>query len=139
LIAITQRPAFKSAEIGAQIGRATTKNNRHIDSAGDREPAPAAGLSATKFQLVTSLQMRDMPGRQCLSSNPHIEVAAAPRDDSLVLKSQLQTTERDFEPGRTFIVANEQIRYAQCKRIECAACRNPKLAKAGAAQILHRG
>jgi hypothetical protein len=50
----------------------------------------------------------------------------------------MQTTERDFEPGRAFIVSNEQVRYAQCKRIESAAGRNAKLAEAGAAQILHR-
>jgi hypothetical protein len=82
--------------------------------------------------------MRDMPGRQCPRSNLHVKFAAAPGDDSLVLKPQLQTTERDFEPGRAFIVSNEQIRYAQCKRIERAACRNTKLAKTRTAQILHR-
>ena len=43
-----------------------------------------------------------------------------------------------FEPGRAFIISNEQVRYAQCKRIERAAGRNTKLAKARAAQILHR-
>ena len=64
-VAITQSAPFKSAEIGAQIGRATTKNDGHIDSARNCEPASAANLSATKFQFVTTLQMRDMPGRQC--------------------------------------------------------------------------
>ena len=62
-VAITQSAPFNSAEIGAQIGRATTKNDGHIDSARNCEPASAANLSATKFQFVTSLQMRDMPGQ----------------------------------------------------------------------------
>jgi hypothetical protein len=82
--------------------------------------------------------MRDMPGRQCMCSNLHVKFAAAPGDDSLILKPQLQTAERDFEPGRAFIISNEEIRYAQCKQIERAAGRNTKLAKARAAQILHR-
>src|SRR5262249_8777732 len=45
---------------------------------------------------------------------------------------------RDFKPRRAFIVANEQIRHAQRKRIERTAGRNTKLAKSRAAQILHR-
>jgi hypothetical protein len=95
-------------------------------------------LSATKFQFITTLQMRNMPGRQCPRSNLHVKFATAPCDDSLVLKPQLQTAERDFEPGGVFIVSNEQIRYAQRKRIERAAGRNTKLAKARAAYILQR-
>src|SRR4029453_4055335 len=134
----THRPAFKSAEIGAQIGRATTKNNRHIDSAGNCEPAPAANLSATKFQFITTFQMRDMPGRQCPCSNLHVKFAAAPGNNSLVLKLQLQTAKRDFETGRAFIISNEQIRYTQRERIQRTAGRDAKLAKARTAKILHR-
>jgi hypothetical protein len=36
------------------------------------------------------------------------------------------------------MISNEQIRYAQCKRIERAGGRNTKLAEARAAYILHR-
>src|SRR5437762_2095775 len=137
-VAITQSTAFKSAEAGAQISRSTTNNNRHIDSSRNCKPASAAKLSATKFQFVTSLQTCDVPRWQCPRSNLHVEFAAAPRDDSIVFKPQTQTTERDFEAGRAFIISNKQIRYAQCKGIERAAGRNAKLAKARAAQILYR-
>ena len=78
-----------------------------------------------------------MSGRQYARSNLHVEFAAAPGDGTLVLKPQLQTAKRDFEPGRAFIISNEQIRYAKCKGIERAAGRNAKLAKARAAQILY--
>jgi hypothetical protein len=68
----------------------------------------------------------------------HIEFAAAPSHDSLVIKAQLQTAECNFESSRALVVANEQIRHAQCKRIQRAACRNARLAKTSAAKILHR-
>ena len=74
--------------------------------------------------------------RQCARSNLRVEFAAAPGDGTFVLKPQLQTAKRDFEPGRAFIISNEQIRYAQCKGIERAAGRNAKLAEARAAQDL---
>ena len=62
-----------------------------------------------------------MPGRQYPRSNLDIEFAAAPRNNSFIFKPQLQTTECDFESSRAFIVCNEEVRYPQCKRIECAA------------------
>jgi hypothetical protein len=71
-----------------------------------------------------------------LRSNSHFEVTAAPGDSSFILKAQLQAAKRDFEPGRIFIISNEQVRYAQRKRIECAAGGNTELSKAGAPQIL---
>jgi hypothetical protein len=51
----------------------------------------------------------------------------------------LQTTQSNLESSRAFIVADEQIRHAQPEGIKRAACRNPKLAKTGAAKVLHRG
>jgi hypothetical protein len=81
--------------------------------------------------------MRNMPGRQRLGSNPRIKFAAAPGDDSMVLKSQLQTAKCDFKTSRAFIVSNQQIRDTQRERIQSTAGGNSKLPKAGAAQILH--
>ena len=43
-----------------------------------------------------------------------------------------------FIDGPMGIVADEQIGHAQCKWIKRTACRNAKLAKAGAAKILDR-
>jgi hypothetical protein len=80
-----------------------------------------------------------MARRQRRGSEVHIEFAAAPGDDSLVIKAQLQTAERNFESSRAFIVADEQIRHAQCKGIQRPTGRNAKLAKTGASKILHRG
>jgi hypothetical protein len=68
----------------------------------------------------------------------HIEAATAPRDNTFVLKSQLQTTQGNFESSRTFIVADEQIRHAQPEGIQCAGRRNTKPARTCAAEILHR-
>jgi hypothetical protein len=111
-IAITQRPALESAEIGTQLGGATVENNWNIDSARDRNPASASNLSAAKFQFVTSLNMGDMAGWQWPRSNLHLKFAAAPCYASLIFKSQLQTAQCDFEPGDAFIISNQQIRYA---------------------------
>jgi hypothetical protein len=49
----------------------------------------------------------------------------------------LQTAKRDFKSGCALIVAKQEIGHAQCERVERAASRNAKFAKAGSAQILH--
>jgi hypothetical protein len=68
----------------------------------------------------------------------HIELAATPGHDSLVLETQTQTAQRNFEPGCTFIIANEQICHAQCKWVKRAAGGDAKLTKARPAKVLHR-
>jgi hypothetical protein len=70
---------------------------------------------------------------QGCGSNLGIEFAAAPRDNTLIGETQLQTAESNFESGRAFIIADKKIRHTQRERIERAASRNTKLAKAGAA------
>jgi hypothetical protein len=53
--------------------------------------------------------------RQRRDSNVHVEFASAPRDDSLILETQLQTAESNFESSGAVFIANEQIRHAQRK------------------------
>jgi hypothetical protein len=65
--------------------------------------------------------MRDVSGWQGSGSHLNVKFAAAPSHYSLVLEAQTQTAKCDFEPGRVFIIANQQIRHAQRKWIQCAA------------------
>ena len=47
-----------------------------------------------------------------MSIQRNIKFTAAPGDDSLVIKPQLQTAKSNLEPGRAFIIADEQIGHA---------------------------
>ena len=57
-----------------------------------------------RLRPMLTLAMAQLAG---YSGEGHIKFAAAPGNDSLVLKPQLQTAERDFKPGRSFIISNE--------------------------------
>jgi hypothetical protein len=48
-------------------------------------------------------------------SDVNIEFAAAPGNDSLILKLQLQAAKGNFHSSGIFIITDEQIRHAQSK------------------------
>jgi hypothetical protein len=94
---------------------------RYVDPAGNREPGAATELGQPKLQRLAGVNKAGVAGRQRRRPKAHIELAAAPRDDPLILESQLQTAECDFEPGRACIIADEEISHAQGKCVESPA------------------
>src|SRR5207245_7374168 len=99
----------------AQIRETASQYRRNIHSTQNSQPASATNLRQTKFQFVTGSHKRRVSRRQRRDSNVHVEFATAPGDDSLILETQLQTAESNFESRGAVFIANEQIRHAQRK------------------------
>jgi hypothetical protein len=119
-VAGAKGPSFETAESRPRRGRTTSKHDRNIDAAVDRDVCAQAIALARKRQCRPHANLNRTPHLDRASVNARPEVGSGDRNQAWLAESDLGTDQRHFKAGGCIGVPHESIGRAKRKAIHRA-------------------
>src|SRR6202040_722797 len=106
-----------AAKTPLQIGRSTSENNRHLDTARNRDPAAATDCRRLNRKVLPAMHQSGMTRGQISRTDACFKIATAPAAHPVVSEAKSQSAECNSQSGRRFLVADKKIRHPKSVRI----------------------